>query len=70
MALSALSFAFRGDARMALTRLQEAIALAEKPGHDVSLAQPLTQLPWAHQINGVRSRLLERRNTPWRSRGG
>jgi hypothetical protein len=40
--------------------MREAIALGETLGHVVSLAQPLTQLPWALQINGdARAALLE-----------
>jgi len=52
LSLQALALAFRGDSQAAVTQLHEAIALAERLGHGVSLAQPLTQLPWAHQING------------------
>ena len=32
--------------------MHEAIALSETLGHSATLAQPLTQLPWALQING------------------
>jgi tetratricopeptide (TPR) repeat protein len=52
LALPALALAFRGDSHAAVTRLHEAIALAQRLGHDISFAQALTQLPWAHQING------------------
>jgi tetratricopeptide (TPR) repeat protein len=52
LALPALALAYRGDSHAAVTKLHEAIALARRIGHGVSLAQPLTQLPWAHQING------------------
>jgi tetratricopeptide (TPR) repeat protein len=52
LALPALALAYRGDSHAALTRIHEAIAIAHRLGHGVSLAQPLTQLPWVHQING------------------
>jgi class 3 adenylate cyclase/tetratricopeptide (TPR) repeat protein len=52
LALQGLALAFRGDSVRAIVQLQDAIALAQTLGHGVTLAQPLTQLPWAHQING------------------
>jgi class 3 adenylate cyclase/tetratricopeptide (TPR) repeat protein len=52
MSLQALALAFRGDPRTSVTLLREAVVLAHRLGHGVSLAQPLTQLPWALQING------------------
>ncbi len=52
MSLQALAFAWRGESVRAVSQLREAIALSESLGHAVSLAQPLTQLPWALQING------------------
>ncbi len=52
LALQALAFGLRGESRRAVTQMQEAIALSERLGHAASLAQPLTQLPWALQING------------------
>jgi class 3 adenylate cyclase/tetratricopeptide (TPR) repeat protein len=52
LALQALALAFRGDSRGAITQLYDAIELAQTLGHEVTLAQPLTQLPWALQING------------------
>jgi ATP/maltotriose-dependent transcriptional regulator MalT len=52
LSLQALALAFRGDSQAAVTQLHEAIALAQTLGHGVSVAQPLTQLPWAHLING------------------
>ena len=52
LALQALAFAFRGESVKAVTRLHEAIALSEALGHAATIAQPLTQLPWALQING------------------
>jgi tetratricopeptide (TPR) repeat protein len=40
--------------------MHEAIALSEALGHAATLAQPLTQLPWALQINGeAEAALLE-----------
>ena len=36
----------------AVTQMHEAIDLGEALGHAATLAQPLTQLPWALQING------------------
>jgi tetratricopeptide (TPR) repeat protein len=52
LALQALAFALRGDSVRAVTQMNEAIALGESLGHAATLAQPLTQLPWALQING------------------
>jgi DNA-binding SARP family transcriptional activator/tetratricopeptide (TPR) repeat protein len=52
LALQALAFAFRGESVRAVTQMHEAIALAEVLGHAATVAQPLTQLPWALQING------------------
>lgn len=52
LSLQALGYAFRGESVRAVTQMREAIALGETLGHAVSLAQPLTQLPWALQING------------------
>jgi DNA-binding SARP family transcriptional activator len=52
LSLQALGFAFRGESVRAVTQMREAVALSETLGHAVSLAQPLTQLPWALQING------------------
>jgi tetratricopeptide (TPR) repeat protein len=52
IALQALGFALRGESSRAVTQMHEAIALGEALGHAATLAQPLTQLPWAHQING------------------
>ena len=52
LSLQALAFALRGESLRAVTQMHEAIALGEALGHAASLAQPLTQLPWAHQING------------------
>jgi tetratricopeptide (TPR) repeat protein len=52
LALQALAFAFRGESVKAVTQMHEAIALGETLGHAATLAQPLTQLPWALQING------------------
>ena len=60
MSLQALAFALRGESVRAVTQMHEAVALGETLGHAVSLVQPLTQLPWALQINGdVRGALLE-----------
>jgi len=60
LALQALAFAVRGESMRAVTQMQEAIALSERLGHAATLAQPLTQLPWALQINGdTDSTLLE-----------
>ena len=52
LALQALAFALRGDSVRAVTQMHDAIALSERLGHAATLAQPLTQLPWALQING------------------
>jgi DNA-binding SARP family transcriptional activator/tetratricopeptide (TPR) repeat protein len=52
LALQALAFALRGESVRAVTQMQEAISLSEALGHAATLAQPLTQLPWALQING------------------
>jgi class 3 adenylate cyclase len=52
LALEALAFALRGESVQAVSQMHEAIALGEALGHAATLAQPLTQLPWAHQING------------------
>jgi class 3 adenylate cyclase len=52
LSLQALALAFRADSVRAVAQLHDAIALAETLGHGVTLAQPLTQLPWAHHING------------------
>ena len=52
LALQALAFAWRGESARAVTQMHEAIALSEALGHAATLAQPLTQLPWALQING------------------
>ncbi len=52
LALQALAFALRGNSVRAVTQMHEAIALSETLGHAATLAQPLTQLPWALQING------------------
>jgi hypothetical protein len=52
LALQALALALRGESVRAVTQMREAIALAEALGHTVSLAQPLTQLPWVLQMNG------------------
>jgi ATP/maltotriose-dependent transcriptional regulator MalT len=42
----------RGESVTAVTQMHEAISLGEALGHSATLAQPLTQLPWALQING------------------
>jgi len=52
LALQALAFALRGESVRAVTQMHEAIVLSEALGHAATLAQPLTQLPWALQING------------------
>jgi tetratricopeptide (TPR) repeat protein len=52
LALQALALAFRGESVKAVTQMHEAIALSEALGHAATVAQPLTQLPWALQING------------------
>ena len=52
LALQALAFALRGESVKAVTQMHEAVALGETLGHAATLAQPLTQLPWALQING------------------
>jgi ATP/maltotriose-dependent transcriptional regulator MalT len=52
LALEGLAFALRGESVRAVTQMHEAITLGESLGHAATLAQPLTQLPWALQING------------------
>jgi tetratricopeptide (TPR) repeat protein len=52
LALQALALALRGESVRAVAQMHEAIALSERLGHAATLAQPLTQLPWALQING------------------
>jgi tetratricopeptide (TPR) repeat protein len=52
LALQALAFALRGESARAVEQMHEAISLGEALGHAATLAQPLTQLPWALQING------------------
>jgi tetratricopeptide (TPR) repeat protein len=52
LTLQALAFALRGESVRAVTQMHDAIALGEQLGHAASLAQPLTELPWALQING------------------
>jgi tetratricopeptide (TPR) repeat protein len=52
LALPALALALRGESVRSVTQMHQAIALAEGLGHAVSLAQPLTQLPWVLQMNG------------------
>jgi DNA-binding SARP family transcriptional activator len=52
LALQALAFALRGESVRAVSQMHEAIALADALGHAATLVQPLTQLPWALQING------------------
>jgi DNA-binding SARP family transcriptional activator len=52
LALQGLAFAMRGESMRAVTQMHDAIALSERLGHAATLAQPLTQLPWALQING------------------
>jgi DNA-binding SARP family transcriptional activator len=52
LALQALAFALRGESVRAVTQMREALSLGEALGHAATLAQPLTQLPWALQING------------------
>jgi DNA-binding SARP family transcriptional activator len=52
LALQALAFALRGESTRAVAQMYDAISLAEDLGHAATLAQPLTQLPWALQING------------------
>ena len=60
LALQALAFALRGESVRAVTQMHEAISLSEVLGHAATLAQPLTQLPWALQINGdVEGALVE-----------
>jgi ATP/maltotriose-dependent transcriptional regulator MalT len=60
LALQALAFALRGDSVRAVEQMHEAVSLGETLGHAATLAQPLTQLPWAHQINGdVEGALIE-----------
>jgi ATP/maltotriose-dependent transcriptional regulator MalT len=52
LALQALAFALRGDSVRAVSQMHEAVALSDALGHAATLAQPLTQLLWALQING------------------
>ena len=52
LALQALAFALRGDSVRAVSQMHEAIDLGGALEHAATLAQPLTQLPWALQING------------------
>jgi DNA-binding SARP family transcriptional activator/tetratricopeptide (TPR) repeat protein len=52
LALQAMAFALRGESVRAVTQMHEAIVLGEGLGHAASLAEALTQLPWALQING------------------
>jgi len=52
LALQALAFALQGQSVRAVTQMREAISRSEALGHAATLAQPLTQLPWALQING------------------
>jgi tetratricopeptide (TPR) repeat protein len=52
LALQALAFALRGESTRAVAQMHDAIALGELLGHAATLAQPLTQLPWALQTNG------------------
>ncbi len=52
LALQALAFALRGESVRSVNQMHEAIDLGEALGHAATLAQPLTQLPWALQING------------------
>jgi DNA-binding SARP family transcriptional activator len=52
LALQALAFALRGESVRAIAQMHDAVSLAEALGHAATLAQPLTQLPWALQING------------------
>jgi ATP/maltotriose-dependent transcriptional regulator MalT len=52
MSVQALAFALRGESARAVSQLHDAIALGKSLGHAVSVAQPLTQLPWALQMNG------------------
>jgi DNA-binding SARP family transcriptional activator len=52
LALQALAFALRSESARAVEQMHEAISLGEALGHAATLAQPLTQLPWALQING------------------
>jgi class 3 adenylate cyclase len=60
LALQALALALQGESVKALAQMHEAIALGKTLGHAVSLAQPLTQLPWVFQINGdAQAALLE-----------
>jgi len=60
LALQALAFALRGESVRAVTQMREAISLSEALDHGATLAQPLTQLPWALQINGdAEATLLE-----------
>ena len=60
MSLQALAFALRGESVRAVKQMHEAVALSKTLGHVVSLAQPLTQLPWALHINGdARAALIE-----------
>jgi DNA-binding SARP family transcriptional activator len=52
LALQALAFALQGESVRAVTQMREAISFSKALGHAATLAQPLTQLPWALQING------------------
>jgi tetratricopeptide (TPR) repeat protein len=52
LTLQALAFAIRGESSRAVTQMHDAIAFSERLGHAASLAEPLTLLPWALQING------------------
>jgi DNA-binding SARP family transcriptional activator len=60
LALQALAFALRGESARAIAQMHDAISVGEALGHAATLAQPLTQLPWALQINGdVEAALIE-----------
>jgi tetratricopeptide (TPR) repeat protein len=60
LALQALAFALRGESARAIAQMHDAVSLGEALGHAATLAQPLTQLPWALQINGdVEAALIE-----------
>jgi DNA-binding SARP family transcriptional activator len=52
LTLQALAFALRGESVRAVAQMHEAIAQSEPMRHAASLAEPLTLLPWALQING------------------
>src|SRR5262249_5366418 len=52
LALQALAFALQGESVRAVAQMHEAVSLGEALGHAATLAQPLTQLPWALQISG------------------